>query len=77
MPPAPYNYHWVTGRWFSRTGVFAPTSFSTSIQYQPVDHVGGGFSTVTNQAFGVWEVDEALAVSPPPNDLYYALGSVP
>lgn len=73
----PYNYHWVTGRWFSRTGVFAPTSFSTSIQYQPVDHVGGGFSTVTNQAFGVWEVDEALAVSPPPNDLYYALGSVP
>jgi|GEM_PF-2187715 len=73
----PYGYHWVTGRWFSRTGVFPPTSFSTSIHFRPVDHVAGDFSPVTDQVFGVWEVDEASTLSPPPNDLFYALGPVP
>ncbi len=71
------SMHWTKGQWFTRTGAFAPSSLSTSVHPRPVDNVVGGFSPVTDQVFGVWEVDEASWVSPPPNDLFYSLGTVP
>ncbi len=68
--------HFVSGWWFSATGIFPASALSDWWYSESADNVVAAFSPVTDTVFGVWERDEPVFPIGP-NDLYYELEDVP